>query len=212
MNYFHLIKKYSYIFITLILLLSGTIYLSLNKEVKNIVTNPIKLISDLSSSDASIENTFYVDIKGAVKNPGVYEFNEGDMVIDAISSSGGLKKNALTDNINLSKKLSSEMVIYIKTVNEATATNECPSNVNQECICDSSSEILIEDNKPISSLVNINTASLEELMQVSGIGEAKALAIISYRSTNSFTKIEDIMNVSGIGESIFNKIRDYITI
>lgn len=70
---------------------------------------------------------------------------------------------------------------------------------------------VIEDDNN-SKLVNINTATKEELMSVSGIGESKANSIIEYRNKNKFSKIDDILNVSGIGESVFEKIREYITV
>ena len=81
--------------------------------------------------------------------------------------------------------------------------------------CDNSSIITNNgsgDNNNVSNLVNINSATKEELMTLDGVGEAKALAIIEYRTSNKFIKIEDIMNVSGIGESLYNAIKEHITV
>lgn len=156
----------------------------------------------------------YIDIKGSVINPGVYEFKENERVIDAIKKAGGLKKNANTDNINLSEKLKSEMVIYvysnseIKNGNNALTCNTlCETKVIEVNNC-------VENSNDINNnLININTASLEELQTLTGIGESKAKNIIDYRNTNgNFKTIEEIKNISGIGDALFEKIKDKITV
>ena len=178
--------------------------------------------------------SFYVDVKGAVKKPGVYEFNDGDKVIDAIKKAGGLAKNGITSNINLSQKLKSEMVIYIFTKNEITTktvvSNSVASINNTPCKCETievnncttKDDVVIKsdsnatndsDNISISSKININTATVEELSKLSGIGSSKAEDIIKYRTENgSFKTIDDIKNVSGLGEALFGKIKDSITV
>ena len=175
---------------------------------------------------------YYVDIKGAVKKPGVYKLNKGSIVNDVIKMAGGLKSNASTKYINLSYEIKNHDVIYIYTNSEVKKTT-----IKEECICpkveiskcENSSiitndsitnndlgienETIIEDDKGVvSSLININTASIDELLTLNGIGESKALAIIEYRKINKFTKIEDLMNVSGIGEALYNKVKDSITV
>ena len=159
------------------------------------------------------ETNFYVDVKGAVKDPGVYLVSDGERVIDAITKAGGLSKNANTSNINLSKRLVSEMVIVVYT-NDEVKKGSKKSECNTECNCE-----VIEINNCIESdeiktnLININKASVSELMTLSGVGESKAQAIISYREENgSFKTIDDIKNVSGIGESLFKNIKDSITV
>ena len=159
---------------------------------------------------------FYVDVKGAVKKAGVYEVKEGDRVIDAITLAGGLAKNANTGNINLSKRLESEMVVYVYTNNEVKQ-GSVKSSCDTECNCEG-----LEINNCIESsnestnkgnLININKATKEELMTLSGVGESKAEAIISYREENgSFKSIEDIKNVTGIGDAMFEKIKGSITV
>ena len=166
-------------------------------------------------------NTVYVDIKGAVKSPGVYEVSSNSRIIDVIEKAGDLKKNADTSIINLSKKVKDEMYIIIYTKDEVSSYKEkmisssqiaeeveekiiCPDTDNDACIKKSSSNV--------SSKVNINTASKTELTKLSGIGEGKAKKIIEYREKNKFEKIEDIKNVSGIGNSLYEKIKDYIEI
>ena len=158
------------------------------------------------------EEKIVVDIKGMVANPGVYEVSSSSRVNDVIELAGGLLENADTSLINLAKIVSDEMTIIIYSNEEVLLKYK-----EEVCVCDCpliSNDACIESGSEDSgALVNINTASKEELMTVSGIGEAKAESIIKYREDNgSFSAIEDIMNVSGIGESLFEKIKDYITV
>ena len=151
-------------------------------------------------------NTFYVDVKGEVKNPNVYMVSEGMLVIDAINLAGGYTKNAYTDNINLSKKLTKEMVIIVCNKKDYT-TSTTVKAINDALIKEEKT-----DNNKTNGLVNINTASKEELMSITGIGESKANSIIEYRTKNKFNSIEEIKNVSGIGDKFFEQIKNYITV
>ena len=169
-----------------------------------------------------------VDIKGAVNTPSVYEMKSTDRVIDVIKKAGGLKANADTSLINLSKKVTDEMVITIYTKEEMQAeAKECPPcecpEVNDACIeednkvSDSKETSADKTNKQSSQSpdgkISINTASSEELQTLDGIGETKAEAIIGYRETNgAFKSIEELKNVSGIGDATYEKIKDDITI
>ena len=174
-----------------------------------------------------------VDVKGAVNSPGVYTLKSDKRVIDAINAAGGLTSEADTSLINLSKKLSDEMVIMIYTKAEMEAQDmicppcECPElsdaciETNTESTSESSSDSSSTSEKEESSQkesdpnkkVSINTGTLEELQTLDGIGETKAKAIIGYRETNGlFKKIEEIKNVSGIGDSTYEKIKDRITL
>lgn len=167
-----------------------------------------------------VQDKIFVDVKGAVKKPGVYEMNSSDRVVDAIKMAGGLKSNASTNNINLSKVVSNEMVIYVFTKSEITTkvVSEVPCKcetitVNNCTDNDASTDNKEGDETSISDKVNINKASKEELMKLNGLGESKADAIITYRTNNGdFKTIEDIKNVSGIGEALFDKIKDFITV
>lgn len=185
---------------------------------------------DNTNQDSTLK-TVFVDVKGAVNAPGVYELEDGKRVIDAINLAGGLSDNANTINLNLSKKLTDEMYVIVYTKNEianykknnsnnsnnnvSCASNECicPDKNNDACIKQSSNETSSEVKTSSSDKISINNASKEELMNLTGIGESKADAIISYRNENgSFKNIEEIKNVSGIGDSIFEKIKDNITL
>lgn len=165
------------------------------------------------------EKIINVDIKGAVKKPGVYKVNDSLVINDVIKLAGGLAKNADTSLINLSKKVTDEMVIIIYTKEEVKNSNIVDTVikvVEKECICpnienDGCLNTEIKDTIGETKLININTATIEELMTISGIGESKAKAIIEYRNKNKFEKIEDILNVSGIGNNLYEEIKIYIT-
>lgn len=180
----------------------------------------IKTNNQIGENEKNIDNnkesnTIKIDIKGEVKKPGVYEATENMNVNDAIKMAGGLKKGASTDNINLSKTLKNEMVIII-----SKKLKENIKNTIKNDALPSSSEVIGEvknsDTNNIQNnsnkLISLNKGSLDELMTIPGIGEQKAKQIIEYRNSNAFTSIEDIKNVSGIGESLFERIKDYITI
>ena len=161
-----------------------------------------------------------IEIKGFVKNPGVYKISDELTVNDAIELAGGLKEEANISQINLSKKVYDEMVIIIPSNEEIAELTKgttikyienecmCPKIINDSCITlNPDDDIIIESTK-----ISLNNATKEELMTLSGIGESKALAIIEYRRANKFKSIEEIMNVKGIGKSIYEKIKDNISI
>lgn len=163
-----------------------------------------------------------VDVKGAVKEPKVYILEEDATVEDAITMAGGVRDGGITSNINLSKRLKNEMVVYVFTqeeIDKKNSSNEVVCEV-PKCECEtidvSGDTAIKKSNTEKSSnngLVSINDASLEDLMTLDGIGNAKAMAIIEYRNTNgSFKTIEEIKNVSGIGDALFEKIKNKITV
>lgn len=217
--------KYVISFFVVITLFFVSYAVSINDNVS--VSAKQKTITEkqLDNKDKDT-NTIFVDVKGAVNTPGVYELEKGKRVVDAVEKAGGLASNANTININLSKRLEDEMVIVIYTKNEiayyknnkntnkiSCASNECvcPDSNNKACITSSNGKS--STTKTSESKVSINSASKEVLMTLSGVGESKANAIISYRQENgSFDSIEDIKKVSGIGESLYNKIKDNITL
>lgn len=202
-------KKILIILLIITLLIGGLIYFfrldNKDKEDITYIETTTKLVEETKANN-------YVDVKGSVKKPGVYEFKENDRVIDAIKLAGGLTKNADTSNINLSKKLKSEMVIVINTKSELKNNN----NLTCDAVC--TREVIevnncIETENKTNNKININTADINKLTELDGIGESKAKTIIEYRTTNGlFKNIEDIKNISGIGESLYNKIKDKITV
>lgn len=159
--------------------------------------------------------TYSVDMKGAVLHPGVYQVPKDSRVIDVIEKAGGLSKDANTDFLNLSKKVEDGEMLWVYTNQEIASLTENKTiveYVQEACHCPDVKNAACLEEGEVSSKVNINTASKEELMRLSGIGEAKADAIITYRKKTKFQKIEDIKNVSGIGDSVYEKIKDDITV
>ncbi len=183
------------------------------------------------SSNVSEEKYIWVDVKGEVKKPGVYKLKENSRVIDAINVSGGLTKKAYTKYINLSRILKDENVIIVNSTSEikkvSSGNNITEVKINNDSKNSASiseSELITNDNvkseedNTVNSLennqkVNINTATKEELMKLSNIGESKAEKIIDYRTANgNFNSIEDIKKVSGIGDKLYDSIKENITV
>lgn len=200
-----------------ILILSLVLYLvNDNKEIEDDIV--FNITTKKVTTKNEVKEKQFIDIKGSVKKPGVYEFKENDRVIDAINMAGGLKKNANTNNINLSQKLKSEMVIYVYSDSEIKKGNNslscntiCETNVIEINNCVEKN--ITENKTTINKIININTATIDELQTLSGIGESKAKNIIEYRNTNgNFKTIEEIKNISGIGDALFEKIKDNITV
>lgn len=169
---------------------------------------------------------YFVDIKGAVVMPGVYEVKKDSRIQDVIKKAGGLKENANLEYINLGKKVKDEMVIIIYT-NEEIRTfvegNKTIKYIDKTCICPKvQNDGCIEKEKTITNqkeetkkepgIINLNTATKEELETLPSIGAAKAENIIEYREKTPFSKIEDIQNIKGIGKAIFEKIKNRITV
>lgn len=190
-------------------------------------------IEDTNQSEIKDEkeeiSEIVVDVKGAVNMPGVYHMQSNSYVYQAIEAAGGLLDTADTSVLNLSKHLSDSMVVIIytkeevalsKTANEKVKYVEvnipcvCPDNMNDACIEKNNSDDNANNSKnDDDKLININEATLEELLKLDGIGASKASAIIEYRiQMGSFKKIDDILNVSGIGDALFEKIKNKITI
>lgn len=225
----------------IIVLLLGTIcFLVWNSYFKKdkvlLEDDDVNLISDNlekveESSNVSEEKYILVDIKGEVKKPGVYKLKENSRVIDAINASGGLTKKAYTKYINLSRILKDENVIIVNSTSEikkvSSGNNITEVKINNDSKNSASiseSELITNDNvkseedNTVNSLennqkVNINTATKEELMKLSNIGESKAEKIIDYRTANgNFNSIEDIKKVSGIGDKLYDSIKKNITV
>ena len=210
------IKKLIFPTIMILLYIAGFVYLLTivnKKEERNTIDNKITYTEEIKDED------IYVDVKGSVLNPGVYKLKSDSRVTDAIKASGGITKDANTRFINLSKKLLDGDVIVVYSNSEIKdAKKQETVYIETPCVCEEvKNDACYKDdsksNDKKDSKVNINTASIEELTSLSGIGESKAKAIIEYRTINgNFKSIEDIVNVSGISETLFSKIKENITI
>ncbi|OFO39847.1 helix-hairpin-helix domain-containing protein [Staphylococcus sp. HMSC070D05] len=155
--------------------------------------------NDNNLSTSSKENsTIYVDVKGAVKLPDVYEMKKNDRVKDVLKKAK-VSENTDITKINLSEKLTDQKMIYIPNKNE-TKINATPTNQSNL-------------NTSESIKVNLNTANEKELLNVPGIGPTKVKEIIKYREEKGqFNKVEDLKQVRGIGGKTFEKLKDYFTI
>lgn len=158
-------------------------------EIENTNNNIIEDENNLNSD-------IMVHISGQVNNPGLVELKLGNRVKDAVELAGGLKDKADLDRINLAKKLIDEEKIYIPKIGEENT----PIVVEDTQSTDGS-----------QSKVNINDCTKEELTGLPGVGDITAEKILKYREENLFKSIEDIMNVSGIGDKKFEDIKDMIT-
>lgn len=156
------------------------------QKISNKETNQDKI------SDQTQNENIKVHISGCVLNPGLYELNENSRVYDLVQKAGGFCSEVDENSVNLAKKLTDEMKIHIYRKDEITIDSSQTQNGK--------------------NLININTAPLETLITLSGIGEAKARAIIEYREIQRFETIDDLKNISGIGEKLFKKIKDLITV
>ena len=138
-----------------------------------------------------------VDVKGAVKSPGIYDLPVGSRINDAVQKAGGLTDNADSKSINLAQRISDEALVYVPSKEEAT---------NQEAY---SNATKTKENKK----VNLNKASLEELKQVKGLGAKRAQDIIDHRETNGkFKSVDELKKVSGIGAKTIEKLKEYVTV
>ena len=140
-----------------------------------------------------------VDVKGAVKSPGIYDLPVGSRVNDAVQKAGGLTEQADSKSLNLAQKVSDEALVYVPTKGEEAASQQAGSGVPSSTS---------KDKK-----VNLNKASLEELKQVKGLGGKRAQDIIDHRESNGkFKSVDELKKVSGIGAKTIEKLKDYVTV
>ena len=140
-----------------------------------------------------------VDVKGAVKAPGIYDLPVGSRVNDAVQKAGGLIEQADSKLLNLAQKVSDEALVYVPTKGEEAASQQTGSGA--------------ASSTRKGKKVNINKASLEELKQVKGLGGKRAQDIIDYRESNGkFKSVDELKKVSGIGAKTIEKLKDYVTV
>ena len=202
--------------IMILLYVAGFVYLLTIIKHDNKTISKNNAISTIETTNIK-EEYIYVDVKGSIKNPGVYKLKSDARVIDAIEEAGGMLKDANDRYINLSKALNDGDVIIVysnKEIDEAQKDNTV--YIETPCVCEEVKNDACykdTDNQPSNFKININTASVDELKTLSGIGEVKAKAIVEYRKVKGkFKTIEDIKEVNGISESLFEKIKDNITV
>lgn len=182
--------------ILLILVGVGGLFSKKEESVEETTVVETTVLAEKTEASTTQETVIFVDIKGAVKNPGVYQMKVGDRVKDALDAAGGLTAEADSQKVNLAKRLEDQMVIVVPKVGEEA--EEIPAGETRK-----------EATK--EGKVNINTATVEELKTLKGVGEKKAEAIIEYRKKNgSFQTKEDLMKVRGIGKKLFESFQERI--
>ena len=184
---------------SLVVIIGGLFYFNQSKTEDYSGVSFSNISNETNNKDEKAEDKhdekIFVDVKGAVKHPGVFETTKDKRVKDLIEEAGGLLDDADTSTLNLSQKVKDQMVIYV------LKHGEKPKQIS-----DSSSS-------SNTDVININTANKEQLMKISGVGKTKAEAIIAHREKNGdFKKKEDITKVRGIGKSTFEKIKDKIEV
>ena len=182
--------------ILLILVGVGGLFSKKEESVEETTVVETTMLAEKTEVSTTKETVIFVDIKGAVQNPGVYQMKVGDRVKDALDAAGGLTEEADSQKVNLAKRLEDQMVIVVPKVGEEA--EEIPAGAT--------SKEATKEGK-----VNINTATVEELKTLKGVGEKKAEAIIEYRKKNgSFQTKEDLMKVRGIGKKLFDSFQERI--
>jgi competence protein ComEA len=174
------------ILILIIFIGAGLIILSFNKNKEEIKT-------------ANNDTEIIIDIEGAVKNPGVYKLKNGNIVQDAINAAGGLNENVDNDlmakDINRAETLKNNQKLLIPILAQAS---QQVAGTNTETVS--------------AGKINLNTASLEQLDSLPGIGQVYAQRIIDYRKKKQFSSTQEVMEIQGIGEKTYEKIKELITI
>ena len=154
---------------------------------------------EVKKEESAEQDLITVDVKGAVKSPGIYDLPVGSRVHDAVQKAGGLTDEADSKSLNLAQKISDEALVYVPTKGEEAASQQATSGTSPSTS---------KDKK-----VNLNKASLEELKQVKGLGGKRAQDIIDHREANGkFKSVDELKKVSGIGAKTIEKLKDYVTV
>ena len=175
-------------------LMEQTSYSSSSKTEKS------KQRSESDQGDKN-EGMVTVDVKGAVKKPGVYQLKSSSRVQDALVKAGGMTDEADLKSINQAQKLVDEAVVYVAKIGENVmdvTTNTSASTATSQAK---------------AGLVNLNTATEADFQTISGIGQKRAQDIIAYREANGkFKSVDDLKNVTGIGAKTLEKLKEYVTV
>lgn len=195
-------KHFTVLMITAVLVLLFFLTSCKKKEEVILLEEQEEVLENTSKIDENTvaeapKQALYVYICGAVVNPGVYEMKPGNRITDVLDKAGGFTKEACRNYVNLAKRIEDEEKIFIPRKDEIfDLSDELKKPLNQN-----------------SKKININTADVQELKELPGIGDSKAGAIIEHRQKyGKYKKIEDIMKISGIKEAMFYKIKDRISV
>ena len=162
-------------------------------------TSTEKEVKKEEKEESPEQDLITVDVKGAVKSPGIYDLPVGSRVHDAVQKAGGLTEEADSKSLNLAQKVSDEALVYVPTKGEEAVSQQAASGTTPSTS---------KEKK-----VNLNKASLEELKQVKGLGGKRAQDIIDHRESNGkFKSVDELKKVSGIGAKTIEKLKDYVTV
>ena len=185
----------SFFLLILCALLSGCAYSSpetVRYEDTSFSSDPLSSLS-FDETVPETDDTIYVSVMGEVVSPGVYILPEDSRVFELINEAGGTTKDADLTGINMVLKLTDGMQLYVPGISSSENSVQAGSSFNTP------------------ALININTATLEELSTLTGIGATRAKAIIDYREKNGpFNTKEDLMLVNGIKQGIYDGLKDEI--
>lgn len=168
-------------------------------------TETLEEDTTIINEDSIDRNKIIVEIKGEVAKPDVYQLEEGSIIKDLIDMAGGVTEEADLSRINRAEELLNHELIIIGNINDETESSVFQNNSTYSSNGNNSDKV--------STLININTADLEQLKEITGIGNIKAQSIIDYREANGgFKSLEELKNVDGIGDKTFEKIKEQITL
>ena len=175
------------------------------KDLKTITLNTSEFYTNTSSSEEPIKQKIVIHITGEILQPGIIYLDDNSRIADAIDIAGGCTESADLNKVNLAYELKDGQKIYIPSIYDNETCSYISDNAGAN-VLDITSEVK-------SKTININTATSKELETLPGIGASTANKIIEYRTQNGkFRSIEELMNVSGIGENKFNNLKSYISI
>ncbi|MBC8744970.1 helix-hairpin-helix domain-containing protein [Lactobacillus sp. Marseille-P7033] len=173
--------------------------------ISNTNTNAVLASSDSRESmmnSKPAKSSVAIDIKGAVKRPGVYQLKAEDRINEALSIAGGPLPNADLRQVNLAKQLTDQQMIYIPVRGE---TIQGPVETGTSSVDG--------DQAANSSMVNLNTATKEQLCQITGIGDKKADLILQYRQEHGqFKNVEELKEINGFGDKTVAKLKDHLSV
>ena len=189
----------------IVIILVGRVMMASSTKEKVMVTNAVNT-TRVEETTTMIPQNCYVDIKGEVLRPGVYEFSCESRIQEVIKKAGGFTEEADETKINLAQKVTDQMQMIVPNVNSKQEGGVTEGNSEKG----NSSNTTPSNSK--QGTVNINTATLEELQTIKGIGKKKAEAILQYRKEHGpFRTKEDLLQVKGIGKKALEAIESQVT-
>ena len=189
----------------IVIILVGRGMMASSTKEKVMVTNAVNT-TRMEETTTMMPQNCYVDIKGEVLRPGVYEFSCESRIQEVIKKAGGFTEEADETKINLAQKITDQMQIIVPNVHSKQEDGLTEGNSEKG----SSTNTSVSNSK--QGTININTATLEELQTIKGIGKKKAEAILQYRKEHgAFRTKEDLLQVKGIGKKALEAIESQVT-